>query len=205
MRRLRAGLTGLTLTAGGLTSLMLATGLAAGRPALGTETAGHPAAANRSAGPRIRLIIAQDQVDVPSYGKQVVVDAGIWVAALGRALRIDVGRVSYTRPVTISQVLTTASGATRTRRMPGWMNAGGGRLRDFGRVTVRDAHGRLVGSHTFSFCPNSASPARTSPASAGTSFFPSFCYEDEFQLGTVSGISRGWAVDPAARADGRAA
>ena len=158
----------------------------------GPSAAGRPAA-----GPRLRLIAVQHRIDIPKYGKQVVVDPGIWVGALGRALRIDAGRASYTRPVTLSQVITTASGATRTRRMPGWMNAGSGRLRDFGRVTVRDSRGRVVGSHTFNFCPDTNFPERTGPDSAAKSSFPSGCYEELFQLGMVSGIARGWAVDPA--------
>ena len=176
---------------------MLATGVAAGAPALGSVTAGRPAVGRPAAGPRLRLIVAQHQIDLPRFGHQVVVDPGIWVGALGRALRIDAGRVSYTRPVTLSQIITTASGATRTRRMPGWMNAGSGRLRDFGRVTVRNSRGRVVGSHTFNFCPDTNFPERTGPDSAAKSSFPSGCYEELFQLGMVSGIARGWAVDPA--------
>jgi hypothetical protein len=195
---LAAGLTGLAL----VTGLVLVTGLAAGAPALGSVTGGSPAArslaaGSLAAGPRLRLIVAQHQIDLPRFGQQVVVDPGIWVGALGRALRIDAGRVSYTRPVTVSQVITTASGTTRTRRMPGWMNAGSGRLRDFGRITVRNSHGRVVGSHTFNFCPDTNYPERTGPGSAAKSSFPSGCYGELFQLGMVSGIARGWAVDPA--------
>lgn len=191
---MRQGLPGRAIPAlaAGLTALVLATGLAASAPALGSVPAGRPAA-----GPRLRLIVAQHRIDLPRHGQRVVVDPGIWVGALGRALRIDAGRVSYTRPVTISQVITTASGATRTRRMPDWMNAGSGRLRDFGRVTVRNSHGRVVGSHAFNFCPNTFFPARISPASASASSFPSDCYPELFQLGMVTGIARGWASDPA--------
>jgi len=173
--------------AAGLAGLLLVTGPAAGR----TVTARH------EAGLRIRLIVAQHRIDLPRFGKQVYVDPGIWVGALGRALRIDAGRVSYTRPVTLSQVITTASGATRTRRMPGWMNAGSGRLRDFGRVTVRNSRGRVVGSRLFNFCPDTSYPERTGPGSAARSAFPPFCFTQPFQLGMVSGIARGWAADPA--------
>ncbi|MGH3156006.1 MAG: hypothetical protein ACRDNF_05465 [Streptosporangiaceae bacterium] len=196
---MRQGLPGRAIPAlaAGLTALVLATGLAASAPALGSVTAGRPASGRPAAGPRLRLIVAQHRIDLPRFGQRVVVDPGIWVGALGRALRIDAGRVSYTRPVTVSQVITTASGATRTRRMPGWMNAGSGRLRDFGRVTVRNSRGRVVGSHTFNFCPDTNFPERTGPGSAAKSSFPSFCSGELFQLGMVSGIARGWAVDPA--------
>lgn len=174
----------------GLTALILIAGLLAGAPAFGSVTTGGVT------GPQIRLIVAQHVLDVPRAGKRVEVDPGIWVAALGGALRIDVGRVSYIRPVTIRQVITSA-GVTRTRRMPAWMNAGSGRLRDFGRVTVRNSRGRVVGSRLFNFCPNNQQPAQTSPAAARTSAFPEGCFGSAFQLGTVAGIARGWAVDPA--------
>ena len=146
---MRQGLPGRAIPAlaAGLTALVLSTGLAAGAPALGSVAAGRPAAGPASAaGPRLRLIVAQHRIDIPRYGKQVVVDPGIWVGALERALRIDAGRVSYTRPVTIRQVITTASGATRTRRMPDWMNAGSGlapRLRPGDGAQLPRPGGRL--------------------------------------------------------------
>ena len=64
-------------------------------------------------------------------------------------------------------------------------------------MTVRNSHGRVVGSHTFNFCPDTSKPVRTGPASAPASYFPDFCFPEPFQLGMVSGIARGWAVDPA--------
>jgi hypothetical protein len=175
------------------TAGILAAG-AAGSPALGAAMAA-PAV---SPGPTIKLIPAQNSITVPRFQNQVIVDPGIWVAALGSALRINVQRTSYTRPVTAAQIVRTAGGATRERRLPNWTVAGWNGLRDFARLTVRNQAGQVVVASKLTFCPDSYDQERAGPGSAATSSFPQQCYGgDPFVRGAVWGIARGWAVDPA--------
>jgi hypothetical protein len=192
---------------------VLSAGLVAIATILGTGAAGGPALAGTSAatsattaaasagatpGPKIKLIVAQKSVTVQEYGKQVYVDPGVWVAAIGAPLRLNVARASYTKPVTITQVIAGPHGTTRDRRLPRWTAKGWNGLRDFARLTVRTAAGKFVGSTKLTFCPDGYDPERTGPASAITSSYPTQCTSyDPFPRGEVWGIAKGWAVDPA--------
>jgi Lysyl oxidase len=190
---------------------VLSAGLVAIGTVLGVGAAGGPAFAGPSAaagvttaaaattpGPVIKLIVAQRSVTVQRFGKQADVDPGVWVAAIGAPLRLNVGRASYTKPVTITQVIAGRRGATRDRRLPRWTAAGWNGLRDFARLTIRTTAGKVVGSRKITFCPDSYDPERTGPASATTSRYPTQCGAgDPFPRGTVWGLARGWAVDPA--------
>jgi hypothetical protein len=192
-RRRRA----ISVTAAGLAAVATVLGTAAAsQPALGAAA---PSGAAAPAGrPAIKLIAAQKSITAQRFGKQVYLDPGIWVAALGAPLRLNVDRTRYTRPVTATQVIRTPQGPTRQRRLPGWTVRGWNGLRDFARVTVRNSKGKVVASSKITFCPDGYQPERTGPASATTSRFPTQCAPgDPFGLGAVWGIARGWAVDPA--------
>jgi len=75
-------------------------------------------AAQTAQGPTIKLIAAQHTITAQRFGNQVFVDPGIWVASLGAPLRLDVGRASYTDPVTITQVISQPGLPPRTRPPP---------------------------------------------------------------------------------------
>jgi Lysyl oxidase len=152
------------------------------------------AAASR---PTLKLIVAQKSITVQRFGNQVFVDPGIWVASLGSSFRVTVQRAKYTKPITVTQVLTTSRGTTQDRRLPNWTADGWNGLRAFAKLTVRNKLGKVVASQKITFCPNSFDPERTGPGSATTSPFPQQCGEgNPFPRATVWGIARGWAVDP---------
>jgi hypothetical protein len=165
--------------------------------AAGTLAGPALAGTNPAPGPAVKLIAAQHSITVPSYRGQVLLDAGIWVAALGSALQFDVQRVSYTKPVTIAQIIHTPWGTTQARPLPATVLDGWNGLKHFIQMTVRNRSGKVVISRMLTFCPNTYNPERASPHSPVTSPYPQECGFDPFPLSMVWGVAKGWATDPA--------
>ena len=188
------------LTAG--TGLLAAAALLSGSAVAVTGTASASAAARRAAaastaGPVIKLIAASRETTAYKFGKSAVyIDPGIWVASLGSALQLNVGRASYTKPVTVTQVIRTGQGVA-SRPLPSWVLGGWNGLRHFARIVIRNTRGRVVIRRSLTFCPDSYALSKATVNSAETSLFPQQCAAlDPFSLGEVWGIPRGWAVDP---------
>jgi hypothetical protein len=145
----------------------------------------------------VTLAAAQRSVTVDSFQGFVHMDPGIWVESLGSALQFDVRRASYTKPVTIAQIIHARGGAVRARPLPATVLDGWNGLRHFIRMTVRDSAGTAVASPWLTFCPNTYDPQRASPDSPAAEPYPQECGQDPFPLSMVWGIARGWAADPA--------
>jgi hypothetical protein len=170
---------------------------------LGLVAAVLPAAALAAApsratveGPTVKLIAAQNTITAPKYGRFVYLDPGVWVASLGSALEFDVQRATYLKPLTISQVIHLPGGRRTTRALPGSVLDGWFGLRNFVRLTVRNAKGKVVARALADFCPDTYDPERASPDSPATSPYPQQCESDPFEKADVWGVARGWAVDP---------
>jgi hypothetical protein len=149
------------------------------------------------AGPRIQLITAQNVITLPRFNHQVFLDPGVYVAAFGSPLQFNVQRASYTKPVTITQVIHLANGSTVTRPLPASILHGFSGLRNFLHISLTDASGKVVVSQRSIFCPDVFDPQRASPNSPATSPYPfGGCLSDPFQLGMVWGIQKGWGADP---------
>ncbi len=148
--------------------------------------------------PRIKLIAAQDKIEVARFGKEVFVDPGIWVASLGGAFQLNVARASYTRPLTVTQVIKNLQGVTTQRRvLPPQILARWTGLRHFLKITIRNSKGKVVASNSLTFCPAGFELSRATADSALTSRYPNQCSaSDPFSLGEVWGLARGWAADP---------
>jgi len=168
-------------------------GLAVAAPGLPAASAASPP------GPVVRLEAAQHSgVTVHSFFHGfVLMDPGIWVASLGSALQFDVRRASYTKPVTIVQIIHTPWGSVKTRPLPAAVLDGWSGLKHFIRMTVRNSAGQVVASPWLTFCPNTYDPERVSPDSPATAPYPQSCGFDPFPLSLVWGIAKGWATDPA--------
>jgi Lysyl oxidase len=173
--------------AAGLASAVVAATLAG--PALAGAQAAAP-------GPVVKLIVAQNSITLPSFRGQVFLDPGVYVASLGSALQFDVQRASYTKPITLTQVIHRPGGGTTTRPLPASLLDGFNGLRDFLRLSVADKSGTVVASARPLFCPNSG-PQRAVPDSARTNPYPPGCAFDPFPKSLVMGLARGWAADPA--------
>jgi hypothetical protein len=145
----------------------------------------------------LKLIAAQRSTTLESFRGQVFLDPGVWVAALGSPLQFDVQRASYTKPVTLTQIIHPPYGGTVRRPLPASLLDGFNGLRKFLTFTVRNSAGKVAATQTLTFCPNSFGPQRTSPSSPATSPYPQQCGTDPFPLGVAMGIQKGWAVDPA--------
>lgn len=146
-------------------------------------------------GPTIKLVVAQNYVKVPQFGKFAFIDPGVYVAAFGSKLEFRVQRASYAKPLTIAEIIHPRGGGEIVRPLPSWVIDGWNGLARFVRMTVHNVHGKTVFSRIFPFCPNGFAQ-RTNPNSPPTSPFPQECASDPFELGMVLGIQRGWAVDP---------
>jgi Lysyl oxidase len=187
MRRPRRGLRTAAVAIAGL-------GLVAAVIPAAAQAAGRSRAT--AEGPTVKLIAAQNTVTAQRFGGMVFFDPGIWVASVGSALEFDVQRATYLKPLTISQVIHLPGGGRTTRALPGSLLDGWVGLRNFVRLTIRNAKGKVVARELADFCPDTFDPERASPESPTTSTYPQQCESDPFQKADVWGITRGWAVDP---------
>jgi hypothetical protein len=163
-------------------------------PALaGPALAGSLAAAR---GPVVKLIAAQNSITLDSYQGRVYLDPGVYVASLGSALQFDVRRASYTKPITLTQIIRRPGGGTTARSLPSSLLDGYNGLRDFLSLSVADRAGQVVASTRPLFCLNSG-PQRAVPGSATTNPYPPGCGADPFPKSLVMGLASGWAADPA--------
>lgn len=176
-----------------------ATTAVVGLAALVSSMSAAPAVQAATPGPTLRLIAAQSTITITKSGNnEVSVDPGIWLASVGSDLRLDVQRASLTKRMTITQLIKSPSGAINRRPLPRTVLDGWDGLKYFFRFSVRDSRGKLVISLPITFCPDSSNPQRTSPGSPPTSPYPQQCDTfDPFQLASIWGIEKGWAVDPA--------
>ncbi|HYK33524.1 MAG TPA: lysyl oxidase family protein [Streptosporangiaceae bacterium] len=146
-------------------------------------------------GPTIKLVVAQNYIQVPQFGKSVFLDPGVYVAALGSQLEFQVQRASYAKPLKIVEIIHLRGGGTTVRKLPSWLLDGWNGLKHFIELTVRDSHGKIVATRFLSFCPNT-NPQRTGPNSPQSSPFPQQCASNPFERGMVFGLQRDWAADP---------
>ncbi len=192
-RRRRALTAGTGLVAAAALFSALAVTTTGGMSAL---AAARPAASAGEAGPVIKLVVASRTVTAYRFGKGVYIDPGIWVASLHSAFQLNVGRDSYTKPITVTQVIKTRDGVIR-RQLPSWVLRGWNGLRRFALIVVRNSKGRIVSRRYLTFCPDGYGLSKATTNSAETSPYPQQCQAfDPFSLGEVWGIPRGWAVDP---------
>ena len=147
-------------------------------------------------GPQVKLIPAQNSITAQRFGREVFLDPGIYVAALGSALEFDVQRASYSQPLTITQVIHLPDGSTQTIPLPATVLAGWSGLRNFLHLKVRNSSGKVVASRAVTFCPNDFNAQKATPDAAVTSPYPFACSFNPFQLGSVWGVASGWGTDP---------
>ena len=172
--------------AAGFASAVVAASLA-GPAQAGAQTAAQ--------GPVVKLVVAQNSTTLESFQGRVYLDPGVYVASLGSALQFDVQRASYTKPITLTQVIHHPGGGTTTRSLPASLLDGFNGLRDFLRLSVADTAGKVVASTRPLFCPNFG-PQRAVPDSAVTNPYPPDCTNDPFAKSLVMALPKGWAADP---------
>src|SRR5215469_7064381 len=95
-------------------------------------------------GPTIKLVVAQNYIKVPQFGKFVFLDPGVYVAASGSRLQFDVQRSSYASPQTMTEIMHARGGVTIVRKLPSWLINGWHGLARFVRLTVTDSQGKIV-------------------------------------------------------------
>jgi hypothetical protein len=111
--------------------------------------------------------VAQNDITVGRYGHRVYIDPGVYVTSLGSALQFDVQRASYTKPLTISEVIHLPNGSTETRPLPASILHGFSGLRNFLYITLANSSGKIVATQRDRFCPDvydRSGTARAAPA-----------------------------------------
>src|SRR5581483_7225027 len=168
--------------AAGVATLIAVTSLTAASMVT-SAAAATPAAAAAAHRPEIKLIAAQRTLTIGGAGGRINVDPGIWIAALGAPLQLNVQRASYTKPLAITQVYRGANGTLRHHRLPGWVLgklAVG--LHHFLTLTIKNAAGKVVSAQQELFCPDSYDPERAVPSGPANSRFPQTCLADPFPV-----------------------
>jgi len=160
--------------------------------ATGAATAG----AGTAPGPVLKLKVAQDSITVQSFHGRVFLNPGIWLASLHSPLVFRVHRVSYTKPITITQLIPVSSHVTVNRPLPGSLLDGFNGLKNFMTMTMRNSAGKVVVNQKITFCPNTFDPEKVTPTGPTASPYPQECGFDPFPKGMVWGIQKGWAVNP---------
>jgi hypothetical protein len=200
-------------TPGKVAAIVAAVGLAAAAaavavPALASATrpgtASVPDITAPGGMPRLTLIRTQSGMTVQGYptkrgskNVQVFLDPGIWLAALGAPLVIDVGRTAYNKPITVTQVLTSPDGKRTTRRLSNGLLDGWKGIKDMVTLTVRNSAGKTVALQKETACLGSYNVARAAADSPDSDPYPEGCgVYDPFPLGAVWGLPKNWAFDP---------
>src|SRR5215469_5337447 len=98
----------------------------------------HAASTAKVPGPVLTLQAAQRSITLDSFGGKVYPDVGIWLAAHGSPLQLDVRRQPYTSPITVTQVIYPPYGGTIRRPLPSGLLDGWNGLKDFLTFTVRN-------------------------------------------------------------------
>ncbi len=162
-----------------------------------TAPFGAMAAQATAPGPSLRLVAAQNAITLPRFRHSVFLDPGIYVESFGSQLQFNVQRASYTKPVTISQIIHLPGGGTQVRPLPASLLDGLNGLKGFVRLTVTNSAGKVVARNRVTFCPDVFDPQRATPSSPATSPFPQFgCSSNPFQVSNAWGVQKGWGVDP---------
>ena len=162
-----------------------------------TLAAAQSAAPAAVPGPTLQLITAQSHITTQRFRGQVFLDPGFYVASLGSALQFDVQRASYTKPITITQVIHLPDGSTTLRPLPATILHGFSGLRNFLDLTVADSSGKIVATHRYRFCPDVFDPQKVSPGSPTTSPYPNEgCFSDPVPAGHGVGHPAGLGRRP---------
>jgi hypothetical protein len=164
--------------------------------AVGISAAGMGVADAATAPPPLSFTRATSSVVAERYvwgdESYLYFDLGIHVIAGNDPFEIRAARKSYADPIVANQ-LVVKNGKTKTVTLPAGMVTDFGGLKDFTRVTIKDAAGAQVASYSTDFCPNSYESARTRRDAPADTPYPQGCADSNpFTLGSVWGIQAGW-------------
>ena len=146
--------------------------------------AGATAEATTTAEPTLRLLGSQDHVTVQRFEGGLHLDLGIYAAAQGGPLRIDVRRDGWSGPITARQ---------GSRAIPAELLDGFRGMKGFLRLSFSQG-GRRVARTSVTFCPNGWDRQRVDDSGPQQPTFPESCPSHfPFTRAMVWGIDAGWA------------
>jgi Lysyl oxidase len=160
-------------------------------------TATAPEAAAAPGSPSLRLLAAQDRVRLVrrSHREPVSLNLGVYVASVGGAFELHVGRADYDSPIEASQVVGGVDVPLPDSAIDGFNG-----LKDFTTTTLTNADGEVKSRLMSTWCPAAYTRGRVNGSGPLVDPFPAYgCPYNPFTIGTVMGVARGWAaalVDP---------
>lgn len=150
--------------------------------------AGVPVEAGAST-PTVRLVSTVDRVMLQRTEGRVELDLGVYAAAVGGELRIDLRRDGWSGPIAATQ---------NGRVIPPALLDGFAGMKRFVRVTFSQ-RGQRVRSAWLTFCPNGWDRQRIDDTGPQHPTFPDLCpTQFPFTKSMVWGIDAGWATAVAA-------
>ena len=180
------------------TSIRRIVALAATATTLMAVTSAAPA---RAAAPGTLKLFAQNREVTIHHaaGRPAVLNAGVFVAALGGTFEIHANRADYASPIVGSQ---WASGAKVQDLDPSLVNTWFG-LNAFFHVRVKNSDGDVVVDRDLNWCPSGYNQTRYNDSGPDVPTLPQVgCYVMPFTLGTVWGLDQGWASPLSSRYGG---
>lgn len=164
--------------------------------AVGISAAGMGVANAATAPPPLAFTQATSNVVAERYvwddQAYLYFDLGVNVIAGKDPFEIRATRKSYADPIVANQVIVK-NGRKTNVPLPAGMVTGWGGLKDFTKITIKNAAGAQVADYSTDFCPNSYNSARTRRDAPAQTPYPQGCNEyNPFNLGGVWGIQAGW-------------
>jgi hypothetical protein len=170
----------------GTAALVLA--LAAGGAVVGRAAGGDPS---------LRLFVTKSERTVVRRDSRrpVFLNLGLFITSVGGPFELEVRRSSYRTPITVEQVVHSPTGDD-SRPLPADILEGWEGLRDFLKVEVTNAAGRVVARRAADVCPNSFERERVNDEGPINPTYPVFCFANPFTKGMVWSIDEGVGVEP---------
>lgn len=153
------------------------------------------AAAQAGEEPRLELRAATSSMTIERFkGEPIVLDMGIYLAALDAPFELRVTRPDYTQPIALTQRLHVPGGGFVDRALPADLLAGWQGLDDFLSLTVKDKNGEIVHESVQDLCPNGVGRERVNDSGPTNPVYPYGCYANPFTKGSIWGIDEGWGA-----------
>ncbi len=166
----------------------LVVALAAGGAVVGRAAEGDPS---------LRLFVTKSERRVVRRDSRrpVFLNLGLYLAPVQGPFELLVRRTSYRDAITVEQVVHSSTGDV-SRPLSADILEGWEGLRNFLKVEVTNAGGRVVARRSADICLNSFERERVNDEGPISPTYPVFCFANPFTKGMVWGLDEGWASNP---------
>lgn len=117
-------------------------------------------------------------------------DPAVYVYATDGPFELRISREDYSEPVKLIRMLPGGG----SQELSSDLLQGMWGLKDFVKLHVRNAEGKVVKQRSIDFCPNSWDQQRINDSGPAHQTYPYFCSGGPFTKGMVWGIDQGWGT-----------